>query len=104
MASDFYQEGPRLTNQYDADPLLAAHLRWRLPETMCCEIEPALHRLGGLAASEWLALDTAAESDTATGGVDRSGKIFPIIKIVSGEGIKTLPEEKIAAIFRESVA
>src|SRR3954466_7817839 len=50
------------------------------------------------------ALDTAAESDTATGGVDRSGKIFPIIKTVARDGINTLPEEKIAEIFRQSVA
>jgi proteasome beta subunit len=50
------------------------------------------------------ALDTAAESDTATGGVDRSGKIFPVIKTVSRDGINTLPEEKIASIFNESVA
>src|SRR4029077_5652084 len=50
------------------------------------------------------ALDTAAEADTATGGVDRSGKIFPIIKTVSSEGINTLSEEKIAASCRQSVA
>ena len=50
------------------------------------------------------ALDTAAEADTATGGVDRSGKIFPIIKIVSGDGITTLPERKISALFKKSVA
>ena len=50
------------------------------------------------------ALDTAAESDTATGGVDRSGKIFPVIKTVSRDGINTLPEEKISEIFRQSVA
>jgi proteasome beta subunit len=50
------------------------------------------------------ALDTAAESDTATGGVDRSGKIFPVIKTVSRDGITTLPEQKIAAIFNSSVA
>ena len=50
------------------------------------------------------ALDTAAEADTATGGVDRSGKIFPIIKIVSSEGITTLPERKIGALFKKSVA
>ena len=50
------------------------------------------------------ALDTAAEADTATGGVDRSGKIFPIIKIVSSEGITTLPERKISALFKKSVA
>lgn len=50
------------------------------------------------------ALDTAAESDTSTGGVDRSGKIYPLIKIVSREGIRTLPENKIAAVFKETVA
>jgi proteasome beta subunit len=50
------------------------------------------------------ALDTAAESDTATAGVDRAGKIYPIIKIVSHEGISTLPETKIAAVFKEMVA
>jgi proteasome beta subunit len=50
------------------------------------------------------ALDTAAESDTATAGVDRSGKIYPVIKIVSREGINTLPESKIAAVFKEMVA
>jgi len=50
------------------------------------------------------ALDTAAESDTATAGVDRAGKIYPIIKTVSREGITTLPENKIAAVFKEMVA
>jgi proteasome beta subunit len=50
------------------------------------------------------ALDTAAESDTATAGVDRSGKIYPVIKIVSQEGITTFPESKIAAVFKEMVA
>ncbi len=50
------------------------------------------------------ALDTAAEADTATGAVDRSGKIFPIIKTVSREGIRTLPNEQIAAAFHRGVA
>ena len=50
------------------------------------------------------ALDTAAEADTATGGVDRSGKIFPLIKIVSRDGITTFPEEKVAGIFKQRVA
>ena len=50
------------------------------------------------------ALDTAAESDTATAGVDRSGKIYPVIKTVSREGITTLPDDKIAAVFKEMVA
>ena len=49
------------------------------------------------------ALDTAAESDTATGGVDRNAKIFPVIKIVSRAGITTLPEKRIAALFKRGV-
>ncbi|HEX4638179.1 MAG TPA: proteasome subunit alpha [Chthoniobacterales bacterium] len=49
------------------------------------------------------ALDTAAEADTATGGVDRSGKIFPLIKIVSREGITTLSEEKVSQVFNARV-
>ena len=50
------------------------------------------------------ALDTAAEADTATGGVDRNAKIFPVIKIVSRDGIATLPEKQIAALFKKGVA
>jgi len=50
------------------------------------------------------ALDTAAESDTATAGVDRTGKIYPVIKIVSRQGIATLPENKIATVFKQMVA
>ena len=49
------------------------------------------------------ALDTAAESDTATGGVDRNAKIFPVIKIVSRDGITTLPEKRIATLFKRGV-
>jgi putative acyl-CoA dehydrogenase len=63
MAADFHQDGPRLTNQYDGDPLLVAYLRWRLPREMLTEIEPDLHRIGELAASEWLALANAAEAN-----------------------------------------
>ena len=63
MASDFYQEAPRLTNQYDDDPLLASYLRWRLTRDLAAELEPSLRRIGGLAATEWLALDAAAEAN-----------------------------------------
>ena len=50
------------------------------------------------------ALDTAAESDTATGGVDRRGKVFPIVKVISRTGIATLSEEQLAKTFKEKVA
>src|SRR5258705_1295049 len=50
------------------------------------------------------ALDTAAESDTATAGAGCSGNIYPVSQLVSREGITTLPESKIAAVFQEMVA
>src|ERR1700731_3167120 len=43
------------------------------------------------------ALDTAAEADTATGGVDRAGKIFPIIKILNQAGINTITHDELAS-------
>ena len=50
------------------------------------------------------ALDTAAEADTATGGVDRNARIFPVIKVVSRDGITTLSDKQIAALFKRGVA
>ena len=46
------------------------------------------------------ALDTAAEADTATGGVDRLGKIFPIVKILNQDGITSVPHDQLAALFQ----
>jgi proteasome beta subunit len=50
------------------------------------------------------ALDTAAEADTATGGVDRNARIFPLMKVISRDGIRTLPEQQIALRFKRTVA
>jgi proteasome beta subunit len=50
------------------------------------------------------ALDTAAEADTATGGVNRRTRSFPIIKTVSKRGITTLPEKTLEKIFKTKVA
>ena len=49
------------------------------------------------------ALDTAAETDTATGGVDRRGRVYPVVKIIGGEGISTLGDDDLAKIFNEEV-
>jgi proteasome beta subunit len=49
------------------------------------------------------ALDTAAETDTATGGVDRRARVFPIVKIITQAGITTLPEKQLAKLFKEKV-
>ena len=50
------------------------------------------------------ALDTAADTDTATGSVDRRGRVYPIVKIVTGEGIVALSEKRLARMFKEKVA
>jgi proteasome beta subunit len=50
------------------------------------------------------ALDTAAEADTATGGVNRRAHSFPIIKTISSDGITTLPEKTLERIFKTKVA
>ena len=60
--SEFFQDPPRLGNQYDDDALLRTYLRWRLPANMRAEIEPDLHRLGHRAATDILALGEAAEA------------------------------------------
>ena len=60
--SEFFQDPPRLGNQYDDDALLRAYLRWRLPANMLAEIEPDLRRLGHRAATDILALGESAEA------------------------------------------
>jgi proteasome beta subunit len=46
------------------------------------------------------ALETAASSDSATGGVDRRADIFPIVKTITSAGIETLPEKRMARLFK----
>lgn len=60
--SEFFQDPPRLGNQYDDDAFLRAYLRWRLPANMLGEIEPDLQRLGHRAATDILALGESAEA------------------------------------------
>ena len=45
------------------------------------------------------ALDTAAEADTATGGVDRNGRIFPVLKIITAKGIETIADDTLRDLF-----
>jgi proteasome beta subunit len=50
------------------------------------------------------ALDTAAAADTATGGVDRRAEVFPIVKIITRDGITTFEEEELARTFKAKVS
>jgi proteasome beta subunit len=49
-------------------------------------------------------LDTAAESDAATGGVDRHARVFPIVKMITADGIATLPESRLAKLYRGNLS
>jgi len=60
--TEFFQDPPRLGNQYDDDAFLRAYLRWRLPANMLAEIEPDLRRLGHRAATDILELGESAEA------------------------------------------
>jgi proteasome beta subunit len=50
------------------------------------------------------ALETAANTDAATGGVDRRADVFPIVKMITEAGIETLPESRLAKIFKSKLA
>ncbi|HEY0971675.1 MAG TPA: acyl-CoA dehydrogenase family protein [Gemmatimonadales bacterium] len=63
MPDDFYQDAPRLGDQYEDDALLRSFLRWRLPPGVHAGVEPALRRLGARAATDILALGDAAEAE-----------------------------------------
>ncbi|CAB4244163.1 Proteasome subunit alpha [Methylacidimicrobium sp. AP8] len=44
-------------------------------------------------------LDVAAESDTATGGIDRRTRIYPQVKLVRRSGVKSIPEEQLGRLL-----
>ena len=59
--SSFFQEPPRLGNQYDDDRVLRSFLRRYLTPQVLAGVEPGLRRLGGRAAGEMIELAREAE-------------------------------------------
>jgi alkylation response protein AidB-like acyl-CoA dehydrogenase len=55
-SSEFFQEPPRLENQYRDDRVLQSFLRRVLPPEVRCDIEPSLDRMGELAGGPLYAL------------------------------------------------
>ncbi|HEY5894261.1 MAG TPA: proteasome subunit alpha [Chthoniobacterales bacterium] len=49
------------------------------------------------------ALETAAESDTATGGVDRRSHVYPVIKTITKAGVETVSEKTLASIYEKGM-
>ncbi len=50
------------------------------------------------------ALETAALSDTATGGIDHRHSVFPIIKLITAGGIETITAQELQDLFEGEVA
>jgi len=48
-------------------------------------------------------LETAAESDTATGGFDRRTGVYPIVKIIAAGGIVTIADDQLARLYRTRI-
>lgn len=49
-------------------------------------------------------LTCAAEFDSATGGVNRDANLYPILKLITRAGVRTLPDERLQMLFDGSVA
>jgi proteasome beta subunit len=47
-------------------------------------------------------LDIAAESDTATGGVNRRNRIYPQVKLLKKSGVVEIAQERLAELFAEA--
>jgi len=49
-------------------------------------------------------LTSAAEFDSATGGVNRETDLYPVIKFITAAGIMTMPDAKLKLLFETKVA
>ena len=61
--TEFFQEGPKLGNQYEEDGVLKSYLKRVLPKTLLEEIEQGLRHLGGRVATDILSLGNSAEAN-----------------------------------------
>jgi proteasome beta subunit len=48
-------------------------------------------------------MTSAAEFDSATGGVDAHAQLYPIVKRISAEGVRAIPAERLKTLFSEKV-
>ncbi|WP_447965489.1 proteasome subunit alpha [Nitrospira sp. Ecomares 2.1] len=48
-------------------------------------------------------MTSAAEFDSATGGVDAQAQLYPVVKRISPEGVRTIPAERLKSLFSEKV-
>ena len=48
-------------------------------------------------------MTSAAEFDSATGGVDAQAQLYPIVKRISAEGVRSIPAERLKTLYSEKV-
>jgi proteasome beta subunit len=49
-------------------------------------------------------LTSAAEFDSATGGVNRDAHLYPVVKFITADGVRTMPDTQLGPLFEASVA
>lgn len=49
-------------------------------------------------------LTSAAEFDSATGGVNREAGLYPVVKFITADGIRTMPDPQLRSLFETKVA
>lgn len=49
-------------------------------------------------------LTSAAEFDSATGGVNREANLYPVIKFITASGVRTMPDTRLKPLFEMKVA
>lgn len=97
----FFQDGPQLSNQYEADSLLQSYLRRVLPEEMLRQIEPDLQRLGERAVTDILDMGRDAEANQPVlTNYDAWGKRVDEVRVSRGWKLlqRTAGEEGLVAI------
>jgi proteasome beta subunit len=48
-------------------------------------------------------LDSAAEFDSATGGVNAAEGVYPVVKLITADGIAVVSAEELTRLYREQV-
>jgi proteasome beta subunit len=49
-------------------------------------------------------LTSAAEFDSATGGVNRDAGLYPVIKFITASGVRTMPDAQLKPLFESKVS
>jgi proteasome beta subunit len=48
-------------------------------------------------------LTCAAEFDSATGGINREANLYPVVKLITKNGVTTIPDDRLKSLFEEQV-